>query len=158
MLEFDKGAWGSTQGQAGWGPGQPELVKGVPTCVSGGVVGAGTGWSIRSAPTQTILWFYENLCTYTTADLFFSHQGFLSGMHTSWRWPLQNQLYDNNHSQRENKTVLGLNLAVRQNEASKQPGQLTMANAFLLNQSCGLSLRLLCASSSTGLSVVKLKL
>jgi len=34
---------GDAQGQVGWGPGQPELV------------GIGTGWALRSFPTQTTL-------------------------------------------------------------------------------------------------------
>ena len=45
------------QGQVGWGPGQPSLVLNVkvggPAC--GG--GAGASWSLRSLPTQAILWF-----------------------------------------------------------------------------------------------------
>lgn len=57
------------------------------------------------------------------------------------------------HSEvKTNKTALGLHQAVRQQEVSKQPGQLTMAIAFLLNQSCGPSLRLICTSSSPELS------
>jgi len=44
---------GGVQGQAGWGFGQPGLVGGVPAPGRG----AGTGWSLRSLPTQTILRF-----------------------------------------------------------------------------------------------------
>ena len=42
---------GSIQGQAGWGPGQPGVVVGVPAC--GG--GAGTRWCERSLPAHSIL-------------------------------------------------------------------------------------------------------
>ena len=38
---------GSSQGQVGWAPGQPNLV--------GGKREVGTGWSLRSLPTQAIL-------------------------------------------------------------------------------------------------------
>ena len=46
---------GSVQGQAGQGFDQPGLVEGVPAHGRGG----GTGWSIRSLPAQTIIWFYD---------------------------------------------------------------------------------------------------
>ena len=42
---------GGAQGQVGWGPGQPELVGG-----SQPMAGVGTGWCLRSLPTQAILW------------------------------------------------------------------------------------------------------
>jgi len=47
------------QGQVGWGPGQPCLVLNVeaggPACGRG----IGASWSLRSLPTQAILWFYD---------------------------------------------------------------------------------------------------
>jgi len=42
---------GSVQGRIGWGFEQPGLVEGVPARGSG----FGTGWSIRSPPSQTTL-------------------------------------------------------------------------------------------------------
>ena len=42
---------GGVQGPVGRGPGQPELVGGRPACGSG----AGTGWALRSLPSETIL-------------------------------------------------------------------------------------------------------
>ena len=42
---------GSVQGQVGRGFGQPGLVEGVPAHGRG----VGTGWSLRSLPTQTFL-------------------------------------------------------------------------------------------------------
>ncbi|XP_051493829.1 GPN-loop GTPase 2 isoform X1 [Apus apus] len=45
---------GSVEGQVGWGLEQPGLVGGVPAHAGGG-----TGWSLRSLPTQTSLEFYE---------------------------------------------------------------------------------------------------
>jgi len=42
---------GSVQGQVGWGFGHPGPVEGVPARGRG----LGTGWSIRSLPTQTSL-------------------------------------------------------------------------------------------------------
>jgi len=44
---------GSVQGQVGWGFEQPGPVEGVPAYGRG----VGTRWSLRSLPTQTILWF-----------------------------------------------------------------------------------------------------
>ena len=46
---------GHVQGQDGWVFEQPGLVEGVPAHGRG----VGTRWSIRSVPTQTILWFYD---------------------------------------------------------------------------------------------------
>lgn len=43
----------SVQSNDGWGPGQLGLVKGVP----GHGLEVKTGWSLRSLPTQTVLWF-----------------------------------------------------------------------------------------------------
>ena len=45
---------GGTQGQVGWGPGQPELVGGSPAHNRGW-----GGWAFRPSPTQTLLdlWF-----------------------------------------------------------------------------------------------------
>ena len=43
-----------TQGLVGWGFEQPGLVEGVPVRGRGG----GTRWSLRSLPTQTILWLF----------------------------------------------------------------------------------------------------
>jgi len=43
---------GSVQGQVRWGSEQPGLVS-LPM-----IGGGGTKWSLRSLPTQTILWFY----------------------------------------------------------------------------------------------------
>lgn len=47
---------GSVQGSTGWGPEQPDLMSGIP--VPGR--GAGTGWSWRCFPTQTILEYCNN--------------------------------------------------------------------------------------------------
>lgn len=44
---------GSTQGQAGWGPGQLEPMGGM---------GVGAQWSLKFLLTQAILCFYDNLC------------------------------------------------------------------------------------------------
>ena len=50
---------GGVHGQVGWGPGQSDLVLdlavGNPACGRG----VGTWWSLRSLPTQLILWFNE---------------------------------------------------------------------------------------------------
>ena len=46
---------GGVQGHVGWGSVQPDLGEVVP--VHGREVG--TGWSLKSLPTQTILWFYN---------------------------------------------------------------------------------------------------
>jgi len=46
---------GSVQGQVGWGFEQAGVVEGVPAHGRG----VGTRWSLRSLPTQTILWFYD---------------------------------------------------------------------------------------------------
>ena len=46
---------GSVQGQVGWGFEQSGLVEGVPAHSRG----VGTRWSLRSLPTQTILWFFD---------------------------------------------------------------------------------------------------
>ena len=51
---------GSVQGQAGWGFEQPAVVQGVPAHGRG----VGTSWSIRSLPTQTILWFNDFRCAH----------------------------------------------------------------------------------------------
>ena len=47
---------GSLQGQVGWGFEKPGLVEGVPAHGRR----LGTRWSIRSLPTQSILWFYDS--------------------------------------------------------------------------------------------------
>jgi len=53
------------QGQVGWGPGQPGLVLdmdvGGPACSRK----VGASWSLRSLPTQAILWFFRFLMTHT---------------------------------------------------------------------------------------------
>jgi len=53
---------GGVQGQFGWGPGQAGLVLNVevdgPACGGGAV---GDSWSLRSLPTQAILWFCDVL-------------------------------------------------------------------------------------------------
>jgi len=50
---------GGVQGQVGWGPGQPDLVSDVevggPACSRR----VGAWWSLRSFPTQAILWYYN---------------------------------------------------------------------------------------------------
>ena len=46
---------GSVQGQAGWGFEQPGIVEGVPAHGRG----RGTRWSLRSLPTQIIVWFCD---------------------------------------------------------------------------------------------------
>ena len=46
---------GIAQGQVGWSSEQPGLVEDVPAHGRG----IGTRWSLRSRPTQTILWFYN---------------------------------------------------------------------------------------------------
>lgn len=46
------------QGQVGWGPEQPELLGWTLACGSGGV---GTGWCLRSPPSQTYPWFWDSM-------------------------------------------------------------------------------------------------
>jgi len=54
---------GGVQCQVGWGPGQPGLVlngdAGGPDCSRG----VGASWSLRSLPTQAILWFHDEYRT-----------------------------------------------------------------------------------------------
>ena len=45
---------GRVQGQAGWSSEQPGLVEGVHAHGRG----VGTRWSLRSLPTQTVLWYF----------------------------------------------------------------------------------------------------
>ena len=56
---------GGVQGQVGWVPWQPglvlELEVGGPACGRR----AGAWWSLRSLPTQAILWFYDSMIHWT---------------------------------------------------------------------------------------------
>jgi len=49
---------GGTQGQVGWGPGQPDPVDSKQVMV----MGVGTEWALMALPTQAILWFYDSVC------------------------------------------------------------------------------------------------
>lgn len=60
------------QDQVGWGLGLSDLVGDVPAHGRG----VGGRWSVRSIPTQTIIWFYDFISTEETLIAFIDISGF----------------------------------------------------------------------------------
>ena len=67
---------GSVQGQAGCGFEKPVVVGGVPACGRS----VGTRWSLRSLPTQTILWVYDSVNDYVLLVSLVQDRGWLAGV------------------------------------------------------------------------------